>query len=472
MKHVIATAWVSLALVAVAQGRDLVQVYDDAVRFDPQIQEADATRMAARENSPQALSALLPQLSGNAAISRARTQTDSVEAFPNASNPAVLQPLPFSVGGYTDERQYNLQLQQSVFSWANWKTLSRAHKQVAQAEADYKAAQESLIQRVATAYFNVLAAQDSVDADQAALNAVTQQLEQANKRYDVGLIPITDVKEAQAAHDSDAAAVIEAKRQLASVQQALREITNQDYPTLAKPGEVMALNPPQPADIDHWVQVSMDQNVSLLSSRLAADVARESVEISRSGHLPSLAITAQRGVQNEDLNQNEAFGGPAANIRYPQSSNSNQIELQVTVPIFSGGLVQSQVRQAQYQWIAAKDHVQLISRQTEHLARDSYNGLVSKIQQVNALRQGLESAQVALQATEAGYEVGTRTEVEVLQGRQSLVQAQVSYWQSRYDYMNDVIALRLAAGTLTRDTLVELNKSLTALMGSPPPAQP
>jgi outer membrane protein len=472
MKHVIATAWVSLALVGVAQGRDLVQVYDDAVQFDPQIHEADATRMAARESSPQALAALLPLLSANGAISRARTQTNSVEAFPNPDNPAELLPLPFSVGGYTDERQYNVQLQQSVFSWANWKTLSRAHKQVAQAEADYKAAQESLIQRVATAYFNVLAAQDTVDADQAALTAVTQSLEQANKRYDVGLIPITDVKEAQAAHDSDAAAVIEAKRQLASVQQALREITDQDYPTLAKPGEDMALNPPQPADIDHWVQVSMDQNLSLISSRLAADVARESVEINRSGHLPTLAITAQRGVQNESINETEAFGGPPASIRYPQSSNSNQIQLQVTVPIFSGGLIQSQVRQAQYQWIAAKDHVQLISRQTEHLARDSFNGLVSKIQQVNALRQGLESAQVALQATEAGYDVGTRTQVEVLQGRQSLVLAQVSYWQSRYDYLNDVIALRLAAGTLTRDTLVEINKLLTALMGGPPPAQP
>ncbi|MGC1458860.1 MAG: TolC family outer membrane protein [Steroidobacteraceae bacterium] len=468
MKCAFVAAWVSLALVGAAHASDLVQVFDDAVQFDPQIHEADATRMAARESSPQALAALLPQLSGNGSLSRTRSQTNSVEPFPNPANPAELLPLPFSVNGYTDERQYAVQLQQSVFSWANWKTLSRAHKQVAQAEADYKAAQESLIQRVATAYFNVLAAQDTVDADQAALTAVSQQLEQANKRYDVGLIPITDVKEAQAAHDADAAAVIEAKRQLASVQQALREITNQDYQTLAKPGEAMALNPPQPADIDHWVQVSMDQNLSLLSSRLAADVARESVEISRSGHLPTLSITGQRGVQNEEINQNEAFGGPPANIRYPQSSNSNEIQLQVTVPLFSGGLTQSQVRQAQYTWIAAKDHVQLISRQTEHLARDSFNGLLSKIQQVNALRQGLESAQVALQATEAGYEVGTRTEVEVLQGRQSLVQAQVSYWQSRYDYLNDVIALRLAAGSLNRDTLLEINKSLTALMGSPP----
>ncbi|HTV77603.1 MAG TPA: TolC family outer membrane protein [Steroidobacteraceae bacterium] len=470
MKHALVAAWVSLTLVGGARASDLVQVYDDAVRFDPQIAAAQATRMAARENSPQALAALLPQVSGNWAISRTKQVSNSVEPFPSALNPSQLEALPFDASSYADERQYNLQLQQSVFSWANWKSLSRAHKQVAQAEADYKAAQEDLIQRVATAYFSVLAAQDIVDADQAALNADTLQLEQDNKRYDVGLIPITNVKETQAAHDAAAAAVIEAKRQLASMQLGLREITDQDYPTLAKPGDAMALNPPQPADPQHWVDVSMDQNLSLISSRLAADVARDSVEISRSGHLPTVSISAARGVQNETLNENLAFGGPPANIRYPQSGSDNQIQLQVTVPIFSGGLVQSQVRQAQYQWIAAKDRVQQTSRQTERNARDAYNGLVSKIAQVNALRQGLDSAQVALQATEAGYQVGTRTTVDVLQERQALVQAQTSFAQARYDYMNDVIALQLAAGTLTRDTLVEIDKSLTAVMGGP--AQP
>ena len=230
----------------------------------------------------------------------------------------------------------------------------------------------------------------------------------------------------------------------------MREITDQDYPSLAKPGDDMALNPPQPADPEHWVQVSMDQNLSLLSSRLAADVARDAVEVSRAGHFPTVGITASRGAQNLDTNETSAFGGPPASVRYPGSQNSNEVQLQVTVPIFSGGATQSQVRQAQYNWIAAKDHVQVISRQTEHLARDSYNGLVSKIAQVNALRQGLESAQVALQATQAGYDVGTRTAVEVLQGRQSLVQAQTSYAQSRYDYLLDIINLRLAAGTLNR----------------------
>ncbi len=278
----------------------------------------------------------------------------------------------------------------------------------------------------------------------------------------MGLIPITDVKEAQAAHDADAAAVIEAKRQVASMQQALREITDQDYPWLAKPGEDMALNPPRPADPEHWVQVSMDQNLSLLSSRLAADVARDAVDVSRAGHLPTVGITASRGSEDDTISQNLNFGGGPESLHYPSSQNSNEIELEVTVPIFSGGLIQSQVRQAQYNWIAAKDNVQLVTRRTEYLARDSYNGLVSEIAQVNALRQGLESAQVALKATEAGYEVGTRTTVEVLQGQTNLVQAQTSYTQSRYNYLLDVIALRLAAGTLDRATLVEINASLTA----------
>ncbi len=467
MKHVTVAVWLALALTGAAQARDLVQVYDDAVQFDPQIAAADATRMGAREAAPQALSALLPQVNGNLAISRSRADSENVSPLPSATVPGQLDASPYNTSGYTDQRGYNLQLQQSVFSWANWKSLSRAHKQVAQAEADYKAAQEDLILRVATAYFNVLSAQDTVDADESALGSVTQQLEQANKRYDVGLIPITDVKEAQAAHDSDAAAVIEAKRQLASMQEALREITNQDYPSLAKPGSDLTLNPPQPADPEHGVQGGMDQNLSLISSRLAADVARDAVEVSRAGHYPTVGITASRGVQNLDTNETSAFGGPPTSARYPSSNNSNEVQLQVTVPIFTGGYTQSTVRQAQYNWIAAKDHVQLVSRQTEHLARDSYTGLVSKIAQVNALRQGLESARAALQATQAGYDVGTRTAVEVLQVREALVQAYTNYAQSRYQYLLDVINLQLAAGTLNRGTLVDINKYLTAEQTDP-----
>jgi len=472
-KHAI-LACLAAASLRQAMAKDLLQVYDDAVLNDQTLQAADATRMAAREASPQALAALLPQVSGNWAIQRTASDTGTAEPFPNPSDPSQVIAIPIGAQSWEDQRGYNLQLSQTVFSWSQWKSLSRAHKQVAQAEADYKAAQEDLIQRLATAYFNVLSAKDTLDADQAALDAYTQQLEQANKRYDVGLIPITDVKEAQAAHDSSAADVITAKRQLASMEQALREITYRDYDALAAPGDSMPLNPPTPADPEQWVQTSMDQNLTLLSRRLAADIARDAVEVARAGHYPSISLQASRAKSTNDTNEDFTFGGPPESARFPGSQTTNQIELEVTVPIFSGGATQSQVRQAQYQWIAAKDQMQVTSRQTEHAARDAYTGVISDIARVAALRQGLISAQVALQATQAGYNVGTRTEVEVLNSRQSLVAAQTTYLQSRYTYINDYIALKLAAGTLNRATVEEINRWLVtteSLHGtSPPPA--
>ncbi|MGH8258761.1 MAG: TolC family protein, partial [Steroidobacteraceae bacterium] len=278
----------------------------------------------------------------------------------------------------------------------------------------------------------------------------------------VGLIAITDVKEAQAAHDSQAAAVIEAKRSLASMEQALREITDQDYASLAKPGDNMPLETPQPADPNRWVSVSMDQNLSLVSAQLAADVAREQVGIAFGGHLPTLSLSGTRSDQHTSSDEILAFGGgPPGRLVAPGEVVNNQIGLQVTVPLFSGGLVHAQVKQAQYQWIAAKDHVQTVSRQTEHLARDSYNGVISEIARVQALKQGVVSAETALKATEAGYQVGTRTAVEVLQERQNLVQAQTNYAQARYNYITDIIALRLAAGTLDEATLKQIDGWLT-----------
>jgi len=465
-------AAVAIAMLAPAYGKDLTGVYEDALRNDPQLREADATRLAAREANPQAWSALLPQLNGDYAISRQHQAQETVQ--PIATPGGQLLPLPFSINSTADSHGYQLQLRQSVFSWANWSTLSRAHKQVAQAETDYHSAEQTLIQRVAQAYFNVLAAQDTLDANASALEAISRQLDQANKRFEVGLIAITDVKETQASRDSAAAAVIDAKRQLASQQQALREITDQDYPALSKPGETMPLVPPSPADPERWVSTSMDQNLTLVSSRLAADIARENVSIARAGHLPTLDLTGSMAQTNSNNDQSYDFGSGPASLSYPSLSQSRQIQLQITVPLFTGGLTQSQVRQSQYNWIAAKDRMQRVSRQTEHQARDAYFGLVSEVAHVNALRQGLDSSQTALKATEAGYEVGTRTAVEVLQSRQALVQAQTSYAQARYNYLLDLIQLRLAAGSLDRKTVEEINQWLTVTqaMSTSPVTEP
>jgi len=458
----------ALVLSGMASATDLVGVYQDALKYDPAIRQADATRKAQREANPQAWAALLPQINGN--YSYARQKIDQTTAFPIEGPGGQVIVAPESVTQFTDSHGYQLQLTQSVFSWANWATLLRAHKQVAQAEADYHAAEEDLIQRVSTAYFNVLNAQDNLDAQSASLEALSRSLDQANKRFEVGLIAITDVKEAQATHDATAAQVIVAKRQLASMQRALREITDQDYPALAKPSDKMPLQTPLPADPNRWVDVSMDQNLALLSARLAADVARDTVRIQQAGHLPTLGITGTRSKSNTDNDQQFDLFGQVTRFPYPGASDNSQISLQVNVPIFSGGLVSSQARQAQFNWIAAKEHMAAVTRSTEHLARDSYSGVITGVAQVAALRQGLESAQVALRATEAGYEVGTRTEVEVLTSRQNLVQAQTNYAQALYSYIESIIELRLAAGNLDRHALEQINGWLD--VSQPLPASP
>ena len=227
MKRAFVLSLGMLILASAARAEDLKAVYERALVNDPQIREADALRRASRESKPQALAALLPQVSGSASRSKADTSTkgqfpQEIEQPTGSGNRVVVNFISSSDSKPETDR-WSLDLRQSVFAWDNWVALKRADRQVAQAEADYAAAQQSLILRVSEAYFNVLAAQDAVSAQQSALEAISRQLEQAEKRFEVGLIAITDVQEAKAARDSAAAAVIASKRQLASTEELLRE---------------------------------------------------------------------------------------------------------------------------------------------------------------------------------------------------------------------------------------------------------
>jgi outer membrane protein len=453
--------------------RDLVGVYEDALRNDPQIRQANATRLATREARPQAWAALLPQISATASRVQDRQQgTQSQINYDPTTNTYFPIAEPFDLNA--TQKSWSLNLRESLFSWANWRTLKQAEVEVAQAEANYLAAQQNLILRVAQAYFGVLAAQDTLEANQAALEAISRQLDQANRRFEVGLIAITDVQEAKAAHDTAAAAVIAAKRSLATSGDQLSEITAQKYDQLSKPGDDMPLNSPEPANEDDWVSASLDQNVALLSARLNADIARENVRIAFGGHLPQLDFIAGKSRTTTDANERiSPFAGQPASPPFSLDSatNDRQYTLQITVPLFSGGFVQSRVRQTQYQWIAAKEQVVQSSRATERQARDAYLGVISGIARVGALRQALESSRTALKATEAGYDVGTRTAVDVLNARRTLVQAQTDYAASRYDYIVSIVQLRLAAGSLSRADVLEINKWL-AVATTTVPAQP
>jgi len=480
MNRAATLALVLRALPLAAPAKALIGVFEDAVHNDPVIRQADANRLAARESKPQALAALLPQLNGTAGITRDHSSGFESQIFqvvppsnpscsPNPSLPQC-QLAPIRTADQIDNtiQQWSLNLRQNVFSWSNWMALKAASHEVAQAEANYAAAEQQLILRVSQAYFAVLTAYDTLQADQTALEAISRQLDQANKRFEVGLIAITDVEDAKAARDSAASIVIADKRTLATSEDQLQEITGQQYDALAKPGPDMPLHNPEPADQDRWVNISLEQNLTLISSRLQADIARETVRVAQGGHLPTLDLVAGRSWNYTSSDQ--IFDGtPFSNV--DSKVNDRQIGLQFTLPIYSGGFTQSKVRQAQYQWIAAKEGVVQSSRATERQARDAYLGVISGIARVQALRQAVESNQTSLKATEAGYEVGTRTSVDVLNARRLLVQAQTNYATARYDYIVSVLQLRLAAGNLDRTQLTELNNTLTVTVPTSPAIQ-
>jgi len=463
-----------------ASSEDLLTIFDQAVVNDPTVREAEFTRQATKEAKPQAWAAYLPQINGsyNKGESEGTQLTTGANIVPDPVNPPnrILQPFADNSSSSPEFSGWSVELRQSIFNWGGLVGLKQSSRVAAQADADYGAAQQDLAIRVATRYFDVLAALDNVQATQASLDAISRQLEQADKRFEVGLIAITDVQEARAARDTAAADLIAAKRAYATSQELLREITDMQYASLSVPSGTMPLAIPDPADPQKWVDTSMQQNLSLTSSRLGADIARDNVRSAFGGHLPSVDLVVSKSHSESadiaDFPAGPNFpGGSAATGR--DSDTDKYIQLQVQVPIWSSGGTHSRVKQESYRWQAAKQRVERVSRETERTARDAYLGVMSEISRVEALKQALESSRTALKATEAGYDVGTRTAIDVLAARRTLVQSYTNYARSRYDYMLNVLRLKQAAGILDRNALQDVNAWLEAAPpGTGPAAAP
>jgi outer membrane protein len=323
--------------------------------------------------------------------------------------------------------------------------------------------------RVSQRYFDVLAAEDTLAAAEATLQAFTRQLEQAEKRFEVGLIAITDVQESRAAHDSATASVIAAKRTLATANEALREVTGESYATLVKPADDMPLDQPQPFDEQAWVDRALDQNLAVIAARLGVDVATRNVRIAESGHLPTVDLFASYGQTDRTATQtNQAFDpsgtlGTGDKVTGAADSNSttDAIGLRVTIPVFSGGGTSSKVRQQVYLQRASREKLEGTMRSAERQTRDAYLGVIAEKARVQALKQSVKSNQTALEATEAGFEVGTRTTVDVLDARRRLFDAQSQYARSRYDYLINLVTLKSASGGLVPQDLANINVFLT-----------
>ncbi|MGR9114775.1 MAG: TolC family outer membrane protein [Gammaproteobacteria bacterium] len=417
-----------------ALAQDLIEIYQLALQNDPVLKQAFAQQNATGETQDQSLARFLPIINATAASSK--------NWLHNKKAGADFRGL--QVNQEFWNHTFNLNFVQPVFHWDHWVQLSQADNQIAQAEADYWSEQQNLMVRITEAYFNVLSARDTLDFATAEKKAISRQLEQAQQRFEVGLIAITDVYEAQAGFDQARASEIEAENNLDNQKEALREIIGEHEIELSILGENLALIGPDPADISAWSQAAEKNNFSIVSALNQAEFARKEIEVKNTGHLPQLDIVGSYGVS--DNNSTFGFRG-----------DNQTIGLQLNVPLFEGGAVNSRTRQARYEYEVAKEKLTQTQRSVKRLVKDAYRGVVSNIGRVDALKATVKSAESALEATQVGFEVGTRTMVDVLTEQRNLFRAKRDYARSRYDYLINSIKLKQAASSLTVADLEYIN---------------
>lgn len=434
---------------AIAQAHQLIDLYRLAQTQDQTLAKALHTRDAAVETRPQALSTLLPQLNASANLQRQKIQYLSTSSsFLRAGQ-----------NTFATNKSWTVSLSQTIWSFQSYWQLREADVQVAAAENTYLQAQQDLVFRVAQAYFNVLAAKDTVRADLAARDAFKGQFDEAQQRFKVGLSTITDVQQAQSSYDTSRATLIGDRRALANQRQALAVIVGRYTPQLDPLQETIPLTAPTPASPDHWVGAAKQDNFDLRNADLQWLTAQRDIHVQRSQFYPSLALQGSIG-------QNDSGGQLGTNQR------DYAIGLSLNVPIFQGGRVFSQVRQAQATAEQDRSQYQLTLRTTEQQVRNAYEGVTSGIASIRAFKQAVKSSQTALKSTQIGFRVGIQTEIDVLTAQQNLYNALKNYYQSRYDYINSVLTLKQLAGHLTQADLVEVDNLLSSGGDEAPPQFP
>jgi len=436
-----------------SQAENLIDVYRAALQNDPQFLASQARSDAAKEGIAIARSVLLPQIGATATASN--TDGDSSRTFIGEE---TLQPITVSGSSDTDANSISLRLDQQLYHHDSWIGLSQAKKRSTQAELAYTGELQGLVTRSAQLYFDVLAAQDGVELAQSELESIGKQLEQTKQRFNVGLIAITDVHEAQARYDSAQFNMIVAQNTLDNANESLRQITGSYYTKLNRLRVDLPLTTPEPASADDWVKVAEENNVSLRALRLGVDVARDEVKRQRAGHYPTLDLSANYSDRSEDSTSTQ--DGIPGSFPGSQDSDGTTVGVTLSVPIFSGFRTSALTDQASANFVVASQDMEKQHREVVRDSRSSYLGLNAAISSVTALTQAELSAQSALEATQAGFEVGTRTIVDVLQANSNLYQAKRNLWKARYAYALNVLKLKTAAGTLVEDDLVKVNSWL------------
>lgn len=429
----LASAILLAAAAGSASAADLMDAFEMARESDPVLAAAESQRLSTGENVVQARSRLLPQIGASASLTDTRVR---------------------GVDAYSRDRSYGASLSQSLFDYGNYTSLSASRLRDEQAAFVLRAEADNLIVRVADAYFNVLTAIETLASSRAEERSVKRQLDQAEKRLEVGLAPITDVHEARARYDSARANAIAAATLLEDAHEALAEITGQRMQDLQ--GLAPGFKPENniEGDAAEWVSIATESNPSLLAAELALAAAERDIRTARSGHLPTLSASASIG--DSAGWQNQYPGGPNT------SGGGSTVGVTLNIPLYAGGAVQSGVRQAVHGRDIAAELLEQQRRAVVRFTRNAQRSLEAGEAEVEARRLSVVSAEAAYEASEAGLEVGTRTIVDVLISQQALFQAQREYARARHAFLVNTLRLKQAAGTITTQDLQAVNSVLVA----------
>ncbi len=427
-----------------AAAADIMQAYRDAVATNPVLQQAIANSEAVQEQQPQARAGLMPRV--DAGANYTQTFNHDINA-PRNRFTGIRREKSF------DDHSYDVTLTQPVYDRAVGYRIQQAESNADQANANVEANQQDLVIRVAESYFLVLGALDNLTFRIADKNAITRQLEQAKRRFEVGLITVTDVAEAQALYDLAIADELDARKILSDRREVLRVVTGKYYDQLNVLDPKAPLDPVQPTDPEAWVKIALENNPQVQSALFEVESSRANIQVQRSGHYPLVDL------QGRNLHSNDG----ATDVK------GNEVSLRLQIPLFTGGAVSASTRQAAYEHEASKQRLEQTQRDIIRQVRSSYIGLETARSRVKALDQAVASSRSRLEATQAGFDVGTRTIVEVLNAERDLLAAVRDLALSRYDYIVNRLRLLQAAGRISGPKQIE---AVNAWLRLPKEAQP
>ncbi|MBL4583018.1 MAG: TolC family outer membrane protein [Pseudomonadales bacterium] len=429
-----------LSLAGISQAQTLGEIYNSAVDNDPQIRAAGAALKSQKSLTQQAQGALLPKL--DFTYSKSHT---NFENKASAGSPVTII-----------ASSYGLSLSQPLFNASTWFNYKQVKAIDHKAELDFSASQQDLIIRVAVNYFNILRANDALIAAKTEEAAIKRQLEQTQQRFDVGLIAITDVHEAQAAFDLVQVGRIVAKNQLDIAYEALQAITGQQYTSISTLKEDYPITNPMPADPQAWADDALAGNFALKSIETLVVSARQGVKAKRAKHLPTVSLFGQYQVDDNDDASTIVFNNQAVPLS-PTDQVSKTIGIKIKLPLYSGGMTMAASRQASYDLIQTQENLTMAQRSLVQQTRSLYSAVVADVQRIKARQQAIVSTQSALEATEVGYDVGTRNIVDVLQAQRGLYRSKRDYAAARYDYVIHKLQLKQATGQLSPADMSAIN---------------